>query len=185
MYDTHPVLFDDIYDGNRANQLAIGAAIWADTGGQESHNISHGAYADGQLIGLETSADLATIEARAGYDDKTLKSMLSAAAYEHNAACWRDRWFYAFPRLSAGTYFVETLAVLPQWHGQGVGRMLMQGVFDRAKAAGCRDVQLDLYATNPALHFYQAMGMEKLSETRVITLADTDTPLHYRMIKRL
>ena len=65
-----------------------------------------------------------------------------------------------------------------------MGRLLLQNAFDRAKEAGCQDAQLDLYAENPALHFYRAMGMEKLSETTVTVLEDTDTPLHYRMIKR-
>jgi len=184
MHSTHPVLYDDIYQGNSANELAACSALWESPDALESHKVAHGAYNNGALVGVEIGGDAAVFSARHHVDDQLVSAVLGGAAFKHHTASFRDRWSYAFPRFPEGTYYVGCLAVLPEWHGKGVGRLLLQDAFDRAKSAGCRDVQLDLYASNPALHFYSAMGMELLSETKVATLENTDTPLHYRMIKR-
>ena len=184
MHSTHPVLYDDMYQGDLDKEVAACTAIWESHDALESHQVARGAYVGGQLIGFEIGGDINVLRAREHVDDGIIKDTLSAEAFAHYEAAWRDRWSYAFPRFPEGTYYVGCLAVLPDWHGKGVGRLLLQDAFDRARAMGCRDAQLDLYANNPALHFYQAMGMEKLSETRVTTLEDTETPLHYRMIKR-
>ncbi len=184
MHSTHPVLYDDLYSANLAIETAACTAIWESDDALESHQVAYGAYVDDRLIGFEIGGDINVLRAREHFDDGIIKSVLTAEAFAHYEEAWRGRWSYAFPRFPEGTYYVGCLAVLPDWHGHGVGRLLLQNAFDRAKAIGCRDAQLDLYASNPAFHFYLAMGMEKLSETTVETLRDTDTPTHYRMIKR-
>jgi ribosomal protein S18 acetylase RimI-like enzyme len=184
MYATHPVLHDDLYSGNMADIVACCRAIWESKEALESHSVAYGAYAGDALIGFEIGGTMDLVRKREHVDVNLVKGILSATAFEHYDSCFRDRWSYAFPRFPEETYYVGCLAVLPEWHGQGVGRLLLQDAFDRARASKCKDTQLDVYATNPAVHFYQAMGMERLSETRVVTLEDTDTPVHYRMIKR-
>ncbi|TDI59511.1 MAG: GNAT family N-acetyltransferase [Alphaproteobacteria bacterium] len=184
MYSTHPVLHDDLYSGDKADVVACCKAIWESKEALESHSIAYGAYAGDALIGFEICGTMDMVREREHVDVGLVKGILSATAFEHYDLCFRDRWSYAFPRFPEETYYVGCLAVLPEWHGKGVGRLLLQDAFDRAKTRKCKDVQLDLYANNPALHFYQAMGMEKLSETTVMALQDTDTPTHYRMIKR-
>jgi ribosomal protein S18 acetylase RimI-like enzyme len=184
MHSTHPGLYEDIYLGDSASEIACCTALWESPDALESHAIAHGAYAGDALVGFEIGGTMEDVRARDHVDGDLVKTLISAKAFDHYEASFRERWSYAFPRFPEDTYYVGCLAVLPEWHGKGVGGLLLHDAFDRAQARECKDAQLDLYATNPALHFYQAMGMEKLSETTVMALQHTDTPTHYRMIRR-
>jgi ribosomal protein S18 acetylase RimI-like enzyme len=184
IYSTHPTLFDDLYQGDRALMEEVSAKIWEAKETIDSHTIAHGAYVDGQLVGLEVGGNNDLIRGRGEAEDAFVAQLIPTEINKEHKDRWRQSWLYAFPKFPDDTYYVGTLAVLPEWHGKGIGRLLLQNAFDRAKAMGCRDAQLDLYANNAAFHFYQAMGMEKLSENTVTTLLDTDTPTHYRMIIR-
>ena len=185
MRSTHPVLYDEQFQSDAELQARVARALWESEDSLESHTCAHGAYLDGVLVGFEIGGDTENASAREKVDDRIFKELMTSEQHAFFEDNWRNRWSYCFPRFPEGTYYVGDLAVSEDCHGKGVGRALLQAAFDRAKAIGYRDVQLDLYASNPAYHFYLAMGMEKLSETYVPILENTSTPLHYRMIKRL
>jgi len=69
--------------------------------------------------------------------------------------------------------------------GRGVGAQLHGAVFDRARRNGYRVCQLDVASDNPAVRFYERMGMEILSESRVRPLQKHGVANHYRIIKTL
>ena len=52
---------------------------------------------------------------------------------------------------------VSTLAVLPEWRGQGVGTALMRALLDHADVR-YRQVSLSCDPDNPAMHLYQRLG---------------------------
>lgn len=56
----------------------------------------------------------------------------------------------------AGAYYVLSVFVLPEAHGQGVGRALMQALEDWAQAHGGR--KLGLSASLTAVGFYEKLG---------------------------
>lgn len=55
--------------------------------------------------------------------------------------------------------YVENVAVLPAWRGQGLGQVLMDALATLARARGCSSLTLDAYASNaPARVFYERLG---------------------------
>lgn len=53
---------------------------------------------------------------------------------------------------------IYTLYLLPDWHGQGIGRLLLQGLFERLKRLGRTRIVLWVVEANPTRFFYEAMG---------------------------
>jgi ribosomal protein S18 acetylase RimI-like enzyme len=79
-------------------------------------------------------------------------------------------------------YYLHALSAFPQHRGKGVGKALLLAAFERARSAGHRELQLDVLADNPAVGFYQAMGLQVLAEIRSPELSrDHGFPAEYRM----
>jgi GNAT superfamily N-acetyltransferase len=53
---------------------------------------------------------------------------------------------------------IHKLYLLPQTQGKGYGRVLIEAVADRARAAGQQRLRLDVNYQNPAVGFYQHLG---------------------------
>ena len=73
---------------------------------------------------------------------------------------------YLNAHVPEGVYYLHALATPASHRGVGAGRALLQAAIARAKAAGLRELQLDVLADNPAVGFYQAHGLRILSEVR-------------------
>lgn len=79
-------------------------------------------------------------------------------------------------------YYLHALSTPVRHRGRGAGRALLEAAIDRARSNGYRELQLDVLADNPAVGFYQAMGLRILSETRSPELSrDHGFPAEYRM----
>lgn len=60
---------------------------------------------------------------------------------------------------------IEGVRVVQDYRSQGVGRQLIQWAIERAKARGCRMVQLTTDKTRPeALRFYERLGFQATHE---------------------
>ena len=67
---------------------------------------------------------------------------------------------------SAGEFYLDSLAVLPQWRGRGVGGALLSAARDRAFAAGHERVGLIVDCANPrAEALYNSLGFERVNAT--------------------
>ena len=67
---------------------------------------------------------------------------------------------------SAGEFYLDSLAVLPQWRGRGVGGALLSAARDRAFAAGHSRVGLIVDFANPrAEALYNSLGFERVNAT--------------------
>ena len=67
---------------------------------------------------------------------------------------------------SAGEFYLDSLAVLPQWRGRGVGGALLSTARDRAFAAGHERVGLIVDFENPrAEALYNSLGFERVNAT--------------------
>lgn len=73
---------------------------------------------------------------------------------------------YLNAHVPEGVYYIHALATPVSYRGRGAGKVLLHAAIDRARAAGHRELQLDVLADNPAVGFYQANGLRVLSETR-------------------
>lgn len=79
-------------------------------------------------------------------------------------------------------YYLHALSVPPEHRGKGVGQALLDAAVQRARAAGYRELQLDVLSTNQAVGFYRAMGLEMLSEVQSPELSRFHAfPSEYRM----
>jgi len=66
--------------------------------------------------------------------------------------------------------WLEDLYVADEARGTGLGRALIQTAFERARARGCRRIQLDVDDDNGrALDVYRAAGFDADGNTRLIT----------------
>lgn len=59
---------------------------------------------------------------------------------------------------------LHKLYVLPKMHGKGVGKILINEVFDKVKAEGGKFLQLNVNRANKAKDFYEKAGF-KIKET--------------------
>jgi GNAT superfamily N-acetyltransferase len=67
---------------------------------------------------------------------------------------------------SAGEFYLDSLAVLPQWRGHGVGRALITAACDWAFAVGHKRVGLIVDFENPrAESLYNSLGFERVNAT--------------------
>ena len=73
---------------------------------------------------------------------------------EHSPIAWDgDRPVgFAFLAIRGARCWVAGLGVATEYRKQGVGRLLMQGVLDNARAAGLSSVQLEVIVGNDAAH---------------------------------
>lgn len=89
---------------------------------------------------------------------------------------------YLNAHVPEGVYYIHALATPVSHRGQGAGKALLQDAIARARAAGHRELQLDVLADNPAVGFYRANGLRVLSEARSPYLSEAHAfPAEYRM----
>ena len=62
-------------------------------------------------------------------------------------------------------YYILALAVPDTHRGRGAGAGLLRNAIDTARTAGYRELHLDVLSDNPAVKFYQSMGLVCMSET--------------------
>ncbi|MEM7091693.1 MAG: GNAT family N-acetyltransferase [Actinomycetota bacterium] len=85
------------------------------------------------------------------------------------------------PVVHADTYYIHALAVTPQAQGSGIGYRLIQNAIASATEAGFAKLQLDVLSDNPAVAFYESVGLELLAETRAPEPMAFGVPPEYRM----
>lgn len=61
-------------------------------------------------------------------------------------------------------YRLHKLYLLPSTQGKGVGKLLLNAVYDRVRAAGKNMLELNVHRSNPAKSFYDKMGFKVMYE---------------------
>jgi len=65
--------------------------------------------------------------------------------------------------------WIGGLGVVPEFRRRGVGRLIMNGLTGQARAAGCRQVQLEVITRNErAINLYRSLGFEQLRRLSVL-----------------
>ena len=73
--------------------------------------------------------------------------------------------FASFGQIDESTVFkLHKLYVMPQLQSQGVGKALVESVFEEIKELGGNELHLNVNRNNNALKFYQRMGFDILRE---------------------
>jgi ribosomal protein S18 acetylase RimI-like enzyme len=64
------------------------------------------------------------------------------------------------------------VGVVPSRRGEGIGELLTRRLLDRARAAGAREMALEVIVDNhPAIALYEKLGFERTRELEVLSLA--------------
>ena len=184
MFDTDPAIWNFLFSGDLHSALPFLGEEWQAKESIFSHSLCTGATLDGQLLGIELGFDQPTqrrYQSLTGRRGSTRLSPQILRRFRENAGYM----VYLIPPVPKEVYYVHFLSIAPQARGQGLGGLLLERAFRRAKGEGYRACQLDVYSDNPAVAFYRRMGMEILSESRVVPLEKHGVHNHYRMIKPL
>lgn len=83
---------------------------------------------------------------------------------EDNALQWQGFVSYEYDYKNADRTKLHKLYVLPECHGSGLGRILIDLVCRDAKEYGNKSVTLNMNRDNPTLNFYKHIGFEIIGE---------------------
>lgn len=70
---------------------------------------------------------------------------------------------------------IVDIALVPQYRGKGLGRVLLQEILDEAAGSG-RTVSIHVESYNPALHLYHRLGFEEIDTNGVYKLMQWRPP---------
>lgn len=160
--------------------LAGLAQDWAANRGAEPPRRTLVAEAGGEIVGLTVLHSAASLERAFEEAGETLRAIVPEADWAAIEARFAATGML-FEGVPEDAVYVLDLAVDAAWHGRGVGRALIAAATDRARRDGARRLALDVAATNPALAFYQRIGLQIVGQVTLdIPVAEEDR-LHYRL----
>ncbi len=96
-----------------------------------------------------------------------------------------ERASWLNPVLRPGIFYVHALSVKPDQRGKQVGMQLLTHAMEQARAQSCRALELDVLSDNPAVNFYQSMGLTLYVESRAPEPEQYGVPPEWRMGIRL
>jgi len=170
IWSTDPVLMNFMFGEMSVFQRAA-AREWPSEAGILCHKQAVVAQTDDRIVGLCIAHTTEEYGPNFEAAQRIQSDALSAAEGAHieKALAWMDR---LFPEAQGESFYVLELAVSEEAQGQGLGRRLLSNAVDRARQKGCNRLALDVAADNPAVQFYQQLGLKTEIETRVPFLAD-------------
>ena len=114
---------------------------------------------------LVAEVDGVTAGAVVGYDGARLSELR-----EGTFAVLRERMGHipvVADETEAGEYYLDSVGVLPEFRGYGVGRILIEAFCDKVFAAGCEKVGLIVDCDNyNAEKLYASLGFERVGRKR-------------------
>jgi ribosomal protein S18 acetylase RimI-like enzyme len=149
---------------------------------------SHFAVADGQTAGLLYSF---SEKHKAALNSRTSRLMLQRMGLMLPRMLWVQArlqpLFDFMDALPMHAYYIQCLAVYPEFRGRGISKDLLKKADELARQAMCRTVELDTEITNTiAINAYRQHGMEitATSPTVYSRIQKREICL-YRMVKTL
>ncbi len=185
IFETGLALLLYLFGGDRQVCIDFSAEQWRRGDGLFSYRHAHVVRDGEEVVALELGWDFETRLAEYEATARIALEVLPSEVHQTYLARVARYVRYLIPEVPPDAYYVEFLSVSTDRQGQGLGRALLRGAFERARAAGRREVHLDTHASNPAVGFYQAMGMDLRVESHVPYLDSEGIENHYRMVLEL
>ena len=186
IYDTDPNLFDYYFSNDRELMESCLSNWWQRSDGWFSHSSCNAAIYNGSLVGIEIGFTREDFQEHTRPTFYYARETMSRAAFEHFSNAFRNYVPYLFPFIPKDAYYVQSLATKTEIRGQGVGKLLLNNAFNRAKEMGLASCQLDVVSDSIAVNFYRKLEMEVLAVTRVPYLEkEYGISMHYRMRRML
>ncbi len=184
IYDADPVLWDCLFDNDLEGARHYFEEEWRWEESIYGCAMTTVAALHGELVGIEQGLDVEIqrkfgpgtgLRGAARLDPQTARTLEKYSAYLR----------YLIPSVPKDVYYLQFLSVKPELRGKGLGKLLLSNAFDHARKKGYRACQLDVSGDTPAVDFYGHMGMETISESRVIPLEKHGLHSHFRLEKVL
>ena len=78
-------------------------------------------------------------------------------------------------------YYIHAVAVKESARGTGIGAALVHHAIQRGRSAGLRGLHLDVLSDNPAVQFYNTMGLNCIVQTIAPEPLSNGVPMEMRM----
>lgn len=167
---TGPVSYDFQFGARPRFFADFITAAWLAPGTLFSHGVARVAIRNGELAGLELGfhgPDFYPLrEALAQVSAQLVSGGRATIAELRALAARAEQASYLNAHIPEGVYYVHALSVPEPLRGHGIGARLLENAILRARETGQRSLQLDVLADNPAVRFYESMGLRVLCETR-------------------
>ena len=184
IYDADPHLFAYWFKNDYKTALKFFEIEWEQDRSLFSYTLCRAAVTGDKLLGIELGYGLKIHTNLLPDTGKTGAGAINPELLPHTLKV-TSYAPYLFPIFPKDAYYIQNLSLLPEARGIGLGTQLLKATFDRVQEKGYSQCHLDVASDNPAVNFYHRMGMEIISETRVIQLENNGVPSHYRMVKLL
>ncbi|MGD8523804.1 MAG: GNAT family N-acetyltransferase [Desulfobacterales bacterium] len=186
IYDTHPFLFDYLFNNDRDLMKSCLSDWWQRPEGWFSHAACTAAIYEGTLVGIEIGFARLELQNNTRPTFTNAEQTMKPAEAHHFSNAFRNYVPYLFPFVPDEAYYIQSLATVAEIRGQGIGELLLNNAFTYASEKGLKSCQLDVLSDSVAVNFYRQMGMEVIAITRVPYLEKNyGISMHYRMRKNL
>ena len=186
IYDTHPYLFDYLFNNDRHLMQSCLSDWWQRPEGWFSHAACTTAIYEGTLVGIEIGFARSELQKNTRPTFTIAEQTMKPAAAHHFSNAFRNYVPYLFPFVPGDAYYIQSLATVAEIRGQGIGELLLNNAFTRASEKGLKSCQLDVLSDSVAVNFYKQMEMEVIAITRGPYLEKNyGISMHYRMRKDL
>jgi ribosomal-protein-alanine N-acetyltransferase len=97
------------------------------------------------------------------WSDGIFRDCIKAGYFCRVAEVRREIVGYAIMSTGAGEAHVLNVCVRMDFRDHGLGRYLMERLFEQARNASCQDIFLEVRPSNPAaIHLYEKMGFQQV-----------------------
>ena len=184
VWSTGPSSYSYLF-GERAHFDAFVERSWRTPDTYFGHTEATVALCDGRVAGIEIGST-----GRRNYLTKDNLAIVSAGLVASGLVGERDLFeilsradkaSYLNPYVPGHAYYVLALAVVPGMRGTGLGAKLLANAMEKGRAAGCRELHLDVLSDNDAVGFYRARGLETACETIAPDPHRCGVPMEMRM----
>lgn len=154
---------------------------WRAEGALWSHRNTQVVRRDNQPISLLLSFTHEQYVRTIGRTVDIAKEILRSDAFAHMMEAFR--WFRAIViEIPDDASYVNQLAVLSKYRGNGIGKAMLKGEFLRSQLRGLKAVELDVNDNNSrARRLYEGLGMYVFSTVSAPTLRQHGFETHHRM----
>jgi len=152
--------------GDPARATATWAAVFARRGNRFSHEFADVAVISGRVIGLGLSYPQARMGRIALATARQMLGLFGLPGFARFVI--RALPLAAIPEARGGEYFLDALAVMPEFSRMGIGALIVGHIEDRARAAGFRVCACTSEIGNdPAHRLFERLGYRAVETFRI------------------
>jgi len=186
VHATGPVSYDYHFH-ERSVFDALVARSWLTPGTLFSAEATTLAIADDELLGILISFHGPQYRERVAALNVVWPDMIAAGECAESAVPGiierSEHAHWLNPAIRSHVYYVHALSVKPEHRGKQIGVALLTHAMQEGQRQGLKALELDVLSDNPAVHFYSAMGLELLVESRAPKPEAYGVPPEWRMGK--